>query len=635
MDIFLPEFCNNSFVKSENFKKSDFAINSNQNIVNDDFKITFGQHALSDCICNHSKSCQVCSAVKNISSKDIENKIMLHEIIKHSGKYNFEGCRIPLDTKINVSYFREMLFDYRNNRICDFLEFGFPLDFRGDVNEFPLVSEIWKYKNHKGAIDFPQDMIKYLQKESENQAILGPFKKNPFSTNLIISPLNSVPKKDSSERRVIVDLSFPKSHAINDFISKEDYLGESTDLIFPKVDDFVQLIKSKGRGCLLFKKDLRRAYRQIPICPSSYSLVAYVWNKHIFCDCVLTMGLRNAASICQSVTNAVVFILFKLGIMILNYLDDLAGAETKSNAQFAYDTLGMVLSKCGLEEAKDKACPPSEVMIFLGILFNTVSMTMEVTEERLQEIRDLVILWLHYDSVSLKQIQSLIGKLNFVASCVKPSRIFISRLLQWLRSIDKTCTNSVTHKIPNYVKKDLVWWQNFLPRYNGISLMSYEEWSSPDEIFSSDSCLSGCGGFWKGAYFHSVFPEEIMQNNWHISALEMLSIIVCLRLWGSYFKGLKIIVFCDNEAVCTVINTGKTKCEILQEFLREICFLAAVYEFELRTVHLTSSENRICDHLSRWHEDVKHSLSFLDLTKSFHLKEYYADEGHFKLLNNW
>lgn len=165
--------------------------------------------------------------------------------------------------------------------------------------------------------------------------------------------------------------------------------------------------------------------------------------------------------------------------------------------------------------------------------------------------------------------------------------------------------------------------------------MSYEEWSSPDEVFSSDSCLSGCGGFWKGAYFHSVFPEEILSQSFHISALEILSIIVCLRLWGQFFKGLKIIVFCDNEAVCTVINTGRTKCKILQEFLREICFLAAIYEFELKTVHLTSKENRICDDLSRWHENVKHKLSFFELTKNYNLIEYFVEKKHFQLLNNW
>ena len=54
------------------------------------------------------------------------------------------------------------------------------------------------------------------------------------------------------------------------------------------------------------------------------------------------MGLRNAAAICQRVKNAFVLILFKIGIQILNYLDDLAGAEKKENAKFAYCCLGAV-----------------------------------------------------------------------------------------------------------------------------------------------------------------------------------------------------------------------------------------------------------------------------------------------------
>ena len=62
---------------------------------------------------------------------------------------------------------------------------------------------------------------------------------------------------------------------------KMNIWGDKLDLVFPKVDDFVELIKSKGKGCLIFKKDLRRAYRQISICPSDYNLVSFVWGKHI------------------------------------------------------------------------------------------------------------------------------------------------------------------------------------------------------------------------------------------------------------------------------------------------------------------------------------------------------------------
>ena len=41
------------------------------------------------------------------------------------------------------------------------------------------------------------------------------------------------------------------------------------------------------------------------------------------------MGLRTASGICQRDTNAISLMIFQIGINILNYLDYLAGAETK------------------------------------------------------------------------------------------------------------------------------------------------------------------------------------------------------------------------------------------------------------------------------------------------------------------
>ena len=59
-------------------------------------------------------------------------------------------------------------------------------------------------------------------------------------------------------------------------------------------------------------------------------------------------------------------------------------------------------------------------MIFLGMLSNTVTMSLEVTPEK-AEIRALICQWIGMSSASLKQIQSLLGKLNFIPSCVRPA----------------------------------------------------------------------------------------------------------------------------------------------------------------------------------------------------------------------
>ena len=154
------------------------------------------------------------------------------------------------------------------------------------------------------------------------------------------------------------------------------------------------------------------------------------------------------------------------------------------------------------------------------------------------------------------------------------------------------------YKIPIFFKKDIAWWDRFLLTYNGVSMMMIEEFSKPDEIFSCDSCLTSCGGFWEGHFFHAVFPEEIKERGYHINILEMLAVILCLRLWGSNFKGKRIRIYSDNLSVVTVINTGKSRCEILQSCLRELTFLNAINECEVRVVHLNTHANRLADHLS-------------------------------------
>jgi hypothetical protein len=77
---------------------------------------------------------------------------------------------------------------------------------------------------------------------------------------------------------------------------------------------------------------------------------------------------------------------------------------------------------------------------------------MEVTEERLLEIKNLIQVCLHKTEATLREIQSLIGKLNFVASCVRSSRIFISRLINWLKDL-YSYISYIYVPIPSEVKK--------------------------------------------------------------------------------------------------------------------------------------------------------------------------------------
>ena len=108
----------------------------------------------------------------------------------------------------------------------------------------------------------------------------------------------------------------------------------------------------------------------------------------------------------------------------------------------------------------------------------------------------------------------------------------------------------------------------------------------------------------------------------NINILEMLSIIICLKVRVECFKGKRIQFFCDNEAVCQVISSGRARSELLQSGLREIAFLTATLKFEIKTVHLDSKSNRISDFLSRYHLGPSYETQFLQLTSQYNLNEY-------------
>jgi len=166
-----------------------------------------------------------------------------------------------------------------------------------------------------------------------------------------VSPLNPVLKPDTTERRYILDLSWPEGSSVNDGISKDFYLGGPVSLTYPTVDDIADRIVQLGLRCLLFKRDLKRAYRQLPVDPFDYPLLGYSWRDRLFFDVRLPMGLRSAAMACQRVTNGVRFMLLQAGCDILSYLDDFIGISVPHTAYDHYSFRGSLLQALGLQES--------------------------------------------------------------------------------------------------------------------------------------------------------------------------------------------------------------------------------------------------------------------------------------------
>ena len=164
-------------------------------------------------------------------------------------------------------------------------------------------------------------------------------------------------------------------------------------LRYPSIDSLVELVVQCGRGCAMFKRDLKRVYRQIPVDPGDIHVLGYKWDNKLYFDTALPMGLKWAALFCQRVTNFIRHILEDKGVCTVNYLDDFGGAAVWEQAERNYSLLGEVLTQAGLGDAVEKRCPPTTQMLFLGIWFDSDKLTVSIDNDRLEELRQLLDGW--------------------------------------------------------------------------------------------------------------------------------------------------------------------------------------------------------------------------------------------------
>ena len=203
----------------------------------------------------------------------------------------------------------------------------------------------------------------------------------------------------------------------------------------------------------------------------------------------------------------------------------------------------------------------------------------------------------------------------------------MSRLLTVLRSVKRPHHRV---RLTADFRMDLHWWHTFSNQYNGISLILEHSTSAADEIVATDACLTGCGAVYNNECFHRTFPEHLISDsNLHIHHLELLTIVVACRTWGSQWQRKRIIMNCDNAASVHAINGTRSKDTFLSTCVRELWFLSSQHHFEIQAVHIAGIDNRLPDLLSRWHLDSQYGVNFHEITAGKPLQEILIEDVAF------
>ena len=174
-----------------------------------------------------------------------------------------------ITTPLQLPFWRKHLSQHPDQQFATLvlqgIEYGFKVGFQwGSHTLHSKQSNMVLAKAH------PSVVTEYLEQEVKQGRIARlPSMEFAKEMQLHISPFGVIPKKNKPGKwRLILDLSSPEGHSVNDGISKD-----LCSLSYVSIDDAVTGILQVGRGALMAKMDIKEAYRNIPVFPQDRLLL--------------------------------------------------------------------------------------------------------------------------------------------------------------------------------------------------------------------------------------------------------------------------------------------------------------------------------------------------------------------------
>ncbi|MCG7866997.1 MAG: hypothetical protein JAY74_11590 [Candidatus Thiodiazotropha taylori] len=471
---------------------------------------------------------------------------------------------------------------------------GFPLHYSG--KRVPHDS-----RNLKSANLNPELVRQKIKAEVEAGRVAGPFDIRPLP-NLRVSPLGLVPKKEPGQYRLIHHLSFPSGDSVNDFIDPQ-----LCSVQYTSFDEAIHMVQDLGTGCLLGKSDVKSAFRLLPVSIHDFDQLGFKFDGRFYFDKAMPFGCSIA---CRTWELFATFLEFNVAShselgRLLHYLDDFLFGGRKGTNQCAsiMAVFEQQMNVLGVPIAREKTEGPVTKICFLGLEIDSVEMVIRIPREKIEEISQKIQELLNRHKCTLKQMQSLIGSLNFACRAITPGRPFCRRLINAICGLSKSYHFL---RINANMKKDLELWLQFFKGFNGVSVFHDRYWVSNEDIqLFTDSVggsSRGFGAFFAGKWAYGPWPQSWSEQGilGDITALELFPLLVALHIWGEALRNKKILFRVDNLAVVHIVNSKTSKSDRVMTILRTFTLQCLHLNIAVRAQHISSAANNIADSLSRF-----------------------------------
>lgn len=463
---------------------------------------------------------------------------------------------------------------------------GFRLGHTGDRISFHTG-------NLKSCQELPEIVQEKLNKELQCKRIAGPLTEPPFDP-FCVSPIGLVPKREPNSYRLIHHLSYPDGASINDNIDPD-----LATVQYSSFDQAVEKVRFLGQGCYMAKTDIESAFRIIPIHPLDYQLLGFHFKGLFYYDRCLPMGASSSCSIFNCFSSALKWIAqSKLAIHhIIHILDDFLILE-KSKNKCGTD-LRVFLDLCkalGDPIKHNKTVTATNKITFMGLEIDSTLMEARLPNEKLAKLRSLLNTYKGKRKIKLKELQSLLGLLNFCCQVVWPGRAFLRRLTDLTKGITKP-HHRVT--LSKEGRRDIEAWHLFAEYFNGKHILLDQRWltSQSLHLYTDASGSVGYGAILDTHWFYGSWSDQFIV--YQITYKELFPIVLAIEIWGTKLTNKCILLHSDNNAVVHIINKQTCKDKDIMFLVRRLVLACMKWNILIRSEHVQGKQNDLADMLSR------------------------------------
>jgi len=397
--------------------------------------------------------------------------------------------------------------------------------------------------------------------------------------NQFISSVFIVPKSDGTHRLVL------NLRDLNNFVENSHF----------QMEDARTATNLLTSDCYMCTLDLKDAFHLIPIHPSSRKYLRFYWRDKLYQYTCLPFGLCSAPRIFTKVIRPILGHLRSRGLKSVGYLDDFlllgdnfdACTENYKVTKILFESLGFLIN-----ESKSQAIPVTRIL-YLGLLFDSKSMSVYLPDHKVIKIRRLVRQALKYKKMSVLSLSQLVG--NLVAACpaVRYGQMYIKRLefdkIVGLRHSNGNYEHQLT--LSSESCEDLRWWLNH--DYTLGCKIKADRYNI--EIYS-DASLTGWGAH---LGIHIAKGHWNINEKLHINVLELMAVYNALRSFDIPVNSSVLLRLDSSTAIAYINKQGgcrSTQCSAVAKKIWLWCEQRNVWLF---ATYINTKKNFVADYLSR------------------------------------